>query len=73
MGCGLHTTAQMAVGGLKALLVDQQEALEVVGQSAIEHPGQEREFESHPSLVILGYLLESESALPRPARPGERS
>ena len=36
MDCGLHTAAQVTVGGLKALLVGQEEALEVVGQSPVE-------------------------------------
>ena len=31
-----HTAAQITMGGLEALLVDQEEALEVVGESAVE-------------------------------------
>ena len=37
MDGGLHTVAQIAVGELEALLVDQKEALEVVGQGAVEN------------------------------------
>ena len=31
-----HTAAQITMGGLEALLVDQEEALEVVGESAVD-------------------------------------
>jgi hypothetical protein len=31
-----HTAAQITMGGLEALLVDQEEALEVMGQCAVQ-------------------------------------
>jgi hypothetical protein len=33
---GLHATAQIAMGGLEALFLSQQEAVEVMGESTVE-------------------------------------